>query len=194
MFTQLRRRVKLLLVTAGIDFYLKTEDREILEDTILPAIASSQHYQHILFIGCDWYTRGYKKLFADRDYWTLEIDPAKRKYGARQHIVDTAENLTRHFKPGSLDFILCNGVIGWGLNKREGIESMLEASWDCLRERGVLLIGWNNVPERLPVVLSELKALRRFKPYVLPQLGVAELTTNTDLRHTYSLFTKPCRA
>jgi hypothetical protein len=115
---RLRRTAKSIAMAVGFDFYQKTEDRKILEDTILPAIAGSPEYQRILFIGCDWYTRGYQRVFAGRDYWTLEIDSSKSKYGARQHIVDSAENLALHFKPNSLDIIVCNGVIGWGLDDR----------------------------------------------------------------------------
>lgn len=116
LLPQLRQSVKSILMSAGFDFRMKTDDRRVLEDTILPAIARTPEYRRILFIGCDWYTRGYQKLFAARDYWTMEIDPAKSKYGARQHIVDSAENIAQHFQPDSLDFIVCNGVIGWGLD------------------------------------------------------------------------------
>jgi hypothetical protein len=190
LLSRLRRPVKSLLMAAGVDFRMKTEDRRILEGTILPAIAQSPEYKRVLFIGCDWYTRGYQRLFAARDYWTMEIDPAKSKYGARQHIVDTAENLALHFRPGSLDFIVCNGVIGWGLDDRAGIEKMLESCWICLREKGVLMIGWNDVPEHSPVALSDLDALKKFQPYIFPELGKSELLTDSDLRHTYNFYVK----
>ena len=175
LLPRLRRSVKSTLIAAGVDFYIRNEDRRILEDTILPAIARSQEYHRVLFIGCEWYTRGYRKILAKRDYWTMEIDPSKRKYGARQHIVDSAENLALHFKPNSLDFILCNGVIGWGLDDRAAIEQMLDSCWHCLREQGVLLLGCNDVPEHSPVAHSELAALRKFQPHIFPDLGVAEL-------------------
>src|SRR4051794_1593372 len=81
LLPRLRTTIKSKLIAAGIDFYIKTEDRTILEDIILPAISRSDEYRRILFIGCEWYTRGYQKIFATRDYWTMEIDPSKRKYG-----------------------------------------------------------------------------------------------------------------
>jgi SAM-dependent methyltransferase len=190
LLPQLRQSVKSILMSAGFDFRMKTDDRRVLEDTILPAIARTPEYRRILFIGCDWYTRGYQKLFAERDYWTMEIDPAKSKYGARQHIMDSAENIAQHFQPDSLDFIVCNGVIGWGLDDKPGIERMLEACWTCLREKGVLLIGWNDVPERTPVPLSDLATLKKFQPYVFPAIGKTELLTNSDLRHTYNFYVK----
>ncbi len=190
LLSRLRRPVKSLLMAAGVDFRMKTEDRRILEGTILPAIAGSPEYKRVLFIGCDWYTKGYQRLFSECDYWTMEIDPAKSKYGARQHIVDTAENLALHFKPDSLDFIVCNGVIGWGLDDKPGIEKMLESCWLCLREKGVLMIGWNDVPEHSPVPLSDLESLKKFRPYVFPELGKSELLTDSDLRHTYNFYIK----
>jgi hypothetical protein len=190
LLPRLRQSVKSVLMSAGMDFRMKTDDRRVLEDTILPAIARNSDYGTVLFIGCDWYTRGYQKLFAHRNYWTMEIDPSKKKFGARQHIVDSAENIAEHFKPASIDFIVCNGVIGWGLDDKPGIERMLEACWMCLRERGVLLIGWNDVPERTPVPISKLVALEKFQPYVLPVLGKSQLLTDSDLRHTYNFYIK----
>ena len=191
LMPRMRKTVKSILMAAGVDFRMKTDDRRVLEGTIIPAVARSPEYHNILFIGCDWYTRGYQREFVERNYWTLEIDPAKTKFGARQHIVDTAENLAQHFKPNSLDFIFCNGVIGWGLDDREGVERMLESCWDCLRDKGVLMIGWNDVPERLPPVpLSEVAALRKFRPYLFPELGTAERRTDSELRHTYNFYIK----
>src|SRR5689334_3422673 len=93
------RAARVALMAAGIDLYMKTEDRKILEGTILPAIARSPAYRRVLFIGCEWFTRGYRRIFSKCDYWTLEIDPKKRKFGSRQHIVDGAENLAAHFQP-----------------------------------------------------------------------------------------------
>ena len=54
---------------------------------------------------------------------------------------------------------------------------MLESCWLCLREKGVLMIGWNDVPEHSPVPLSDLDALKKFQPYVFPALGKTELLT-----------------
>jgi SAM-dependent methyltransferase len=187
---KLRRTVKSKLMDAGFDFYIRTEDRRILEEQILPAIGQSPKQLRVLFFGCEWYTRGYQRVLAKHDYWTMEIDPSKSKYGAKQHIVDSAENVALHFDPDSLDFILCNGVIGWGLDHREAIERMLESCWHCLRESGVLLLGCNDVPEHSPVPHSELVALKRLQPHIFPALGVSELRVATQLRHRYSFYTK----
>lgn len=190
LLPRLRRTVKSTLIAAGMDFYIRNEDRRVLEDTILPAIARSPDYGRILFVGCEWYTRGYRKIFSKRDYWTMEIDPSKRKYGAGQHIVDSVENIAQHFEPNSLDFIVCNGVIGWGLDEPAAIEHTLDSCWLCLREGGVLLLGCNDVPEHSPVPHSELAALRKFQPYNFPELGVAELKIDTELRHRYNFHSK----
>src|ERR1700748_2231981 len=117
LLPKLRHTVKSKLMDVGVYFYIKTEDRRVLEDRILPAIARSPDVQSVLFIGCEWYTRGYRRILGKRNYWTMEIVPEKRKFGAKQHVVDSAENIALHFKPESFDFILCNGVIGWGLDE-----------------------------------------------------------------------------
>jgi hypothetical protein len=185
-----RRATRATLMAAGIELYMKTEDRKILQRTILPAIARSPEYHRVLFIGCEWFTRGYRRIFRKCDYWTLEINPRNRKFGSRQHIVDGAENLASHFKPDSIDFIVCNGVIGWGLNDRAAIKRMLDSSWHCLSEHGVLLLGCNDLPEHTPVVLSELDEMKRFRPFVFPAVGVSELRIDTPLRHRFSFYTK----
>jgi len=100
----------------GVESYLLNEDRHVLEQVIFPYFLCRKQYQNVLFVGCHWYTKGYNRYFVERkNYWTIDIDPRKIKYGARQHVVDGMQNLTRHFHAGTLDLILCNGVFGWGL-------------------------------------------------------------------------------
>ena len=42
---------------------LDTEDRRILEQTILPFFAARSEFRRVLFVGCDWYTNSYRELF-----------------------------------------------------------------------------------------------------------------------------------
>src|SRR5438094_9531121 len=86
------------LLSIGCDLRLDTDDRRILEDFIFPYVLSREDCRRILFVGCDWYTAGYAKVFRGREYWTIEIDARRRKYGAPQHVVGEAENVRQHFK------------------------------------------------------------------------------------------------
>ena len=174
----------------GVESYLRNEDRRVLEQIIFPYFLRGDAYRDVLFVGCHWYTRGYNKRFEKKNYWTIEIDPSRGKYGAKQHIVDGLQNLSMHFKPGALDLILCNGVFGWGLDARADVEKAFEAGSDCLRDGGVLVIGWDDIEERRPFHLAECQSLRALRPFVFPPLGTAEYMTDTPYRHTYTFYIK----
>jgi SAM-dependent methyltransferase len=174
----------------GLHTSLTTDDRVVLEGTILPWFAEREQFGRILFVGCDWYTKHYEELFVGREYWTLEKDPRRSRYGASRHVVDTLRNLAEHFAPGSLDLVICNGVLGWGLNDREEAELSLEAVHGCLREGGVLVLGWNDIPERRVLVPDESRSLDRFRPWIFRPLAVSQHLTHTRNRHTFSFFEK----
>jgi SAM-dependent methyltransferase len=169
---------------------MHSEPRHVLEDSILPFFVQQPEFRDILFVGCEWYTKGYRRLFADKNYWTLEIDPAKKRYGARQHVVDSVENVGRHFEKGSLDAILCNGVYGWGLNSRDAMERVVDGCFDSLRDGGVFLLGWNDVPRRTPFPLAECRALGRFRRFRFPPLEQTDFLVPGAKRHTYSFYVR----
>jgi SAM-dependent methyltransferase len=186
-----RRIVRDIKSVFGVESYLENEDRRVLERIIFPYFLQTVTYKDVLFVGCDWYTRGYNKRFEEKkNYWTIEIAPAREKYGAKQHIIDELQNLGRHFRPGALDVILCNGVFGWGLNAKADVEQAFRACCDCLRDGGVLVIGWDDIEERCPFPLEECQSLHAFKPFVFPPLGTAEYVTDTPYRHTYTFYIK----
>jgi hypothetical protein len=173
----------------GLETPLKTDDRHILEQVIIPYFVRPE-FSRILFVGCDYYTSHYNRLFAGKEYWTLEKDPARSKYGASRHVTDVLKNVSRHFAPGYFDVILCNGVLGWGLFDREEIEESFEGCFVCLREGGVLLLGWNDTSEKLPFPLEESRSLGRFRPFPFPPLGTPRHLTQNPNRHTFSFFVK----
>jgi hypothetical protein len=118
-----------------------------------------------------------------------------RKYGAKEHIVDKLENLATYFLPSTLDLIICNGVLGFGLNARADVEQAFDACFDSLSTGGVLLIGWNDIEERRPFGdLSDCKSLQRFAPFNFPPLHTAAYLTNTSYRHTYNFYLKDSSA
>jgi hypothetical protein len=174
----------------GVDSYLKTEDRRVLEQVIFPYFLHQESCRDVLFVGCHWYTKGYKKLFEKKNYWTLEIRASMKKYGAKQHIVDGVENLCKYFKPGALDLILCNGVFGWGLDAKPDVEQAFQACFDCLREGGMMVIGWDDIEERRPFALEECQSLGQFKPFTFPPLAMAKYVTDTPYYHTYNFYAK----
>lgn len=177
----------------GFDLYRNSPDRHVLEDVIIPHIKSRHDLQKILFVGCDWYTKPYKKLFKYKEYWTIEIDRNKQKYGADNHIIDGLQNLSKYINPGYFDVIIYNGVFGYGINTRKDTEESFHQCFQALRPGGILVFGWNDVPQCKPFpVLEECENLKQFLPYHFAPLSATKyLTPHTVLRHTFNFYIKP---
>jgi SAM-dependent methyltransferase len=187
----IKQLAKRSLLALNIDLYRRTEDRRILETIILPWLMGLPGNRRVLFVGCDWYTRGYRKWFDQDSYWTMDYDVAKAPYGSRLHITDSMTNVTRHFGIEALDLVLCNGVFGWGLNERAQVEHAFSAVSTVLRSGGLLLIGWNDTPKRKPFPLESIQALQRLRRRIIDPLGQTDVRTDTPNQHVYSLFEKP---
>src|SRR4051812_37517557 len=72
------RTVRTVKNVFGVESYLKTEDRRVLEQIIFPYFLNANAVVNVLFVGCHWYTNGYNKWFeARKNYWTIEIDPSR---------------------------------------------------------------------------------------------------------------------
>lgn len=183
--------LRALRTVFGADVSLPTEDRRLLERVMLPYFAAEAAFTKVLFVGCDWYTRHYEGLFAGREYWTLEKEPRRRKYGAARHVTDALANLGAHFQDGAFDLIVVNGVLGWGLDDREEAELSLGACVRALREGGVLVLGWNDVAEKRPLPPEESRSLQQLRPWSFPPLGSARHATATANRHTFSFYERP---
>ena len=176
-------------VLAGLPAPMRTPDRRILEDTIIPFFVA-RGVERVLFVGTDWFTKHYDRLFAASEYWTIEIEPGRRKFGATRHIVDSVEHLDRHFPKAHFDLILCNGVYGWGLDDRASCERAFQRCYECLRERGVLVLGWNEVPEHCPFPLESVQSLAQFARLEDSPLGAWRYAAQTPSRHVYDFYTK----
>lgn len=190
----LRRIARLVLAESkgvfGVHSYLKNEDRRVLEDVIFPYFVDDGTCNEVLFVGCSWCTKGYSKRFDKKKYWTIDKWPWKKRYGAKQHIIDELQNLRRHFKLGTLDLIICNSVFGWGLDARADVEQAFRACLDCLHKDGVLVVGWDDIDNQRPFALEECQSLRAFKPFIFPPLGAAKYVTATPYHHTYTFYIK----
>ena len=132
----------------GLPATLRTEDRRILEQVILPEYARRSDIGRVLFVGCASYTQRYGEIFGGREYWTIVPVARRRRYGSERHIVDRLQNLGNHVPAGYFDLVVCNGVLGWGLNAPEDANSALAACHTHLRAGGDLLLGWNDVAPR----------------------------------------------
>lgn len=170
---------------------MDTEDRRILEQVVFPWFSVLPEVRSILFVGCDWYTRHYERsYFRGKDYWTVEPDPAHRKFAGKQHVVASLEQIDKFFPSDRFDLIVCNGVYGWGLNDRENIENAFGQCWSRLKPGGCFILGWDNIPARTPVPLDQLSSLRVFDHLEFPPLSGWRYETATPYRHTFDFYRK----
>jgi hypothetical protein len=145
----------------------------------------------VLFVGCDSYTAHYqRRYFAAHDYWTIDPEVTRRRFGAKNHVISRVQELGSHFSSEYFNLIICNGVYGWGLNSTADCEAAMLQCHDCLAAAGHMLIGWNDVPGRDPAPLSQLRSLSRFSKYSFPAFGTWQYVTDTPYRHTYNFYQK----
>lgn len=175
-----------------IQFFLQPHpDRRVLEEVVFPALLEDESVRRVLFVGCAWYTRHYAKHFPRREFWTIDVDHRARRYGAPHHIVGSFTNLRSYFDPESLDAIICNGVIGFGLDTREEAERAFSECYTALRPGGVFVIGWDDVEQFRPFSVDDLRSLHSFQRYDLPPFTSWRYPTFSHLRHTFDFYRKP---
>lgn len=175
----------------GFSAYLHTPDRHLLEQVILPAYAGRDDIKRVLFVGCAPFTQHYKEFFDEREYWTIDPVARRRRYGSNRHIVDRLENLRQHVQPAYFDLIVCNGVLGWGLNAQESVEAAFAACHRHLRQGGELVVGWNDVAPRNGIVPDAVQALRRFERQMFAPLQTAQFRVVAPQKHVFSFYCKP---
>ncbi|MBR8835178.1 MAG: methyltransferase domain-containing protein [Stigonema ocellatum SAG 48.90 = DSM 106950] len=189
----LERLKRYIYLVMGWEMPIINHDRYILEQKIIPYFVAHEEFAKVLFVGCAHYTKHYEKWFTKKEYWTIELNPMKKIYGAKNHIVGSLSDLKLHFPDNVFDLIICNGVFGWGLNEREEVEKAFGGCFDCLRQGGVLIIGWNDMPESKPFPLETCESLSQFQPYFFPPLSTSQyvnLEDKTD-QHVYNFYVKP---
>jgi SAM-dependent methyltransferase len=191
LIRQFLQRHAPVLSRAVSDFH-RQPDRMLLETVILAELARDPGVERILFVGCDWYTQPYRRMFRNKTYWTLDIDPDKRRFGAARHLTDRLRNLRDHVPAGFFDAIVCNGVfMKTAIETFEEAEPSFEACLDCLGPGGWFVLGWNDTDALRPYPPSESPMLRRFDPVEFPGIDAHEILTPTGYRHTYTFFRRP---
>ena len=176
----------------GIPAKFHSPARSVLEDSILPYYVSQDSKSRMLFVGIDWYTKHYEKLFKHYEaYWTIDPDPTQKRYGGKNHIVDFFENLNKYFDPQYFDVIICNGVLGHGINDRETVEKALGVCFSYLRPGGTFVLGWGGTPGLLSFPLEESESLRQFAPFEFPPLKTSSYSTKPQYQYVFQFFQKP---
>lgn len=171
----------------------RAPDRVLLERELLPSLARLPRLRRALFVGCAAYTQHYGRLFPKVEYWTMDPDRRRQRYGCERHIIDRLENLSRHDTGGAFDLIVCNGVLGWGLNTRLQAERAFASCHERLRAGGYLLLGWNDRYPRNRVRPEDVGALARFEHVPFGRYG-ARVPVTGWRRHVFDFYRKPDQA
>ncbi len=166
-------------------------DRHVLEQGIFPAIHDDPTLVRVLFVGCEWYTKDYPGRFPAGTFQTIDIDPAKARYGSDDHLVGSVTDLGDHVDDGSFDVVVCSGVIGFGLQEQADAERAVAACHRALRPGGWLVLGWNDVEDLCPFAIDDLEALRAFDAVPLPPFPSARYPTFSPARHTFDFYRRP---
>ena len=61
----------------------------------------------------------------------------------------------------------------------------------ALSPGGMLLLGWDDVPEKLPAPIDEIQALRALRSLAPDGFEHAVIETGTYTRHTFGFWQKP---
>lgn len=118
--------------------------RIALVNEILPAY--SLLGGRILWIGCRRYTREYGSLLSRHggECWTTDIEIAHAQWGeAGRHFTWDLTQIDTLIASGTFDSLLCNGVLGFGVDTRASQLAALKAMAKVLKPGGRLLLGWN---------------------------------------------------
>lgn len=167
----------------------RSEDRRVLEQIIIPFILSRFEPRTVLDIGREAYETFYDGFFAGRELWTIDRNPGNASFGSKNHIVDDVVNLRAHFEERFFDFVLMNGVFGWGLDQKPAVERAMAAIHAVLRPGGIFVLGWNDTPDLAPVPLDQVQALTAFSPIFLEPLNGTSFKCPV-YEHTFSFYTR----
>ena len=119
-------------------------DREILLRDYFPPFTAAGG--RMLWVGCRPYTADYPALLEAQggEVWTTDVEERAEAWGrAGRHRTGDIGQADALFGDLVFDAVLCNGVLGWGVNSREHQARALSAMACVLKPGGRLLLGWN---------------------------------------------------
>jgi spermidine synthase len=175
------------IINANIDYKREEyEDRNVLESIIFPYVLAAHSPKKILDIGREDYQSFYNDFFKGRELWTMDMDPEREEFGAPgHHVIDNANNVKAHFQDNYFDFILMNGVFGWGLNSEADIQKCFDGIYDILAPGGLFILGYN---EEI-FYLDKIQGLNKMRHIEFPPLHTHRFTCING-NHTYRFYIK----
>lgn len=132
----------------GVAFTLQAPSRQFLEAEVFSYInaraASLAHPAACLFIGVDKHNWHYPRLLSPA-FHSIDCDPAHAVYGQPGlHVVGSALELDRHYRSAMFDFVIANGLLGFGVDTRGDCDRLLAQAHGVLAPGGLLVLGYND--------------------------------------------------
>jgi hypothetical protein len=116
----------------------------MMETAFIPALAAEGG--RILWVGVREYTLDdYALLEAGGgEVWTMDIDPKADRWGRKgRHRTGDVGDADRLFADQVFDAVVCNGVLGYGVDEPDHQTRTFRALAALIPSGGRLLLGWN---------------------------------------------------
>lgn len=170
---------------------LNSGPRKCMEYRIFPHFYADDRLQNLLLVGVAGCTRHYEDYFKGKKMvYTIDVDPEKAESGIPdRHIVDSVDNIDRHFKEATFDAVLMNGVYGWGLNDEAALIRSLEKIGKVLRRGGILMFGWDKVTKYDPINLDSKPYFKDFEK--IKMAGTERIEMDNKHHHIFDFYRKP---
>ena len=182
-----------LAARLGIKFEMSTADRHFLEDQLFSYINEQcGHEGNILFIGIDRYNWHYPRLIQGK-FHSIDLNPRNKRYGnGKTHTTGSATELTRYYPNNRFDVVIANGLIGFGIDTLEDFGATLYGCHAILKTQGLLIIGYNDTPERLSFDPKSARHMQLFSKTIptIPSVEHACYRVETESNHTFLFLEK----
>lgn len=119
--------------------------RIFLEMIAIPAFAAAGK-RRMLFVGTRSYNGAlYRRCLAEGiTVWSIDLDPLAAPHGAPAgHFVGNICDIERLADGKTFDVIICNGVLGWGLDDPAEAVRAFGAMQKVAAPSALILVGWN---------------------------------------------------
>lgn len=172
-----------------LKFEIKTEDRRFLENQIFDSINKKfGQSATILFVGLDRYNWHYPRMLKGK-FYSIDLNPRNKRYGRKNlHTIGSATQLSLYYPSEKFDVVICNGLIGYGVDDLRIFDEMLKECSAVLKTGGSLIIGYNNTPEFLNFDLNSAINLQRFSPTIPDIVNVNSSTHEIETPHRHTFF------
>jgi SAM-dependent methyltransferase len=165
-------------------------------EEVFPALARTTALSPnagVLWIGCRRYTKKYYAMLERQgaECWSIDIEPRTLRWGRPgRHITGDVLELGRLFRTNYFDAVLCNGILGWGVDAPIDQRKAFEAMATVTKPNGWLLVGWNI--DRMSDPLKSGLPDRWFEHTPLP--GFAGRCAVDGCTHVYDTYRRLARA